>query len=157
MVTGASQADAALLLVDAAEGVREQTLRHAYLLHLLGIRQVVVVINKMDRVGYDDSRFRDIDAEITAHLGGFGLKPAAVIPISARHRDGVVERTAAIDWYRGPTVIEALDRFAPARPATALPLRLPVQAVYRFDDRRIVAGRIQSGFFPAGHAMAAPP
>src|SRR6266851_669557 len=64
MVTGASQADAALLLVDAAEGVREQTMRHAYLLHLLGIRQVVVVINKMDRVGYDDSRFRDIDAEI---------------------------------------------------------------------------------------------
>jgi len=145
MITGASQADAALLLVDAAEGVREQTLRHAYLLHFLGIRQVVVIVNKMDRVGYDDGRFREIDADITAHLNSFDLKPAAVIPISARHGDGVVERTAAIDWYRGPTVIEALDRFAPARPATALPLRLPVQAVYKFDDRRIVAGRIQSG------------
>src|SRR5450432_1783871 len=78
MITGAAQADAALLLIDAAEGVREQTLRHAYLLHLLGIRQVVVVINKMDRVGYEDSRFREIDAEITAHLRGFGVKPAAV-------------------------------------------------------------------------------
>ena len=129
MVTGASQADAALLLVDAAEGVREQTLRHACLLHLLGIRQMAVVINKMDRVGYDDGRFREIEAEITAHLADLGLKPAAVIPISARHGDGVVERTAAIGWYRGPTVIEALDRFAPGRPATALPLRLPVQAV----------------------------
>jgi len=157
MVTGASQADAALLLVDAAEGVREQTLRHAYLLHLLGIRQLVVVINKMDRVGYGDGRFREIEAEITAHLADLGLKPAAVIPISARHGDGVVERTAAIGWYRGPTVIEALDRFAPARPATALPLRLPVQAVYRFDDRRIVAGRIQSGFIAVGDEIAVAP
>ncbi|HMA70297.1 MAG TPA: phosphoadenylyl-sulfate reductase [Xanthobacteraceae bacterium] len=157
MITGASQADAALLLVDAAEGVREQTLRHAYLLHLLGIRQVAVVINKMDRVGYDDNRFREIDAEITAHLGGFGLRPAAVIPISARHGDGVVERSAAIEWYRGPTVIEALDGFAPAQPATALPLRLPVQAVYKFDDRRIVAGRIQSGQIAVGDEIAVAP
>ncbi len=157
MVTGASQADAALLLVDVAEGVREQTLRHVYLLHLLDIRQVVVVINKMDRVGYDDGRFREIDAEITAHLADLGLKPAAVIPISARHGDGVVERTPAIGWYRGPTVIEALDRFAPERPATALPLRLPVQAVYRFDDRRIVAGRIQSGFIAVGDEIAVAP
>jgi len=157
MVTGASQADAALLLVDAAEGVREQTLRHAYLLHLLGIRQVVVVINKMDRVGYDDGRFREIAAEIMGHLTDLGLKPAAVIPISARHGDGVVERTAAIDWYGGPTVIEALDRFMPARHATALPLRLPVQAVYRFDDRRIVAGRIQSGSIAVGDEIAVAP
>jgi len=157
MITGASQADAALLLVDAAEGVRDQTLRHAYLLHLLGIRQVIVIINKMDRVNYDDSRFRDLDAEITAHLVAFDLRPTAVIPISARHGDGVVERTAAIDWYRGPTVIEALDGFAPARPATALPLRLPVQAVYRFDDRRIVAGRIQSGRIAVGDAIAVAP
>ncbi len=157
MITGASQADAALLLVDAAEGVREQTLRHAYLLHFLGIRQVVVIVNKMDRVGYDDGRFREIDADITAHLNSFDLKPAAVIPISARHGDGVVERTAAIDWYRGPTVIEALDRFAPARPATALPLRLPVQAVYKFDDRRIVAGRIQSGRIAVGDEIAVAP
>jgi sulfate adenylyltransferase large subunit/thioredoxin-dependent adenylylsulfate APS reductase len=157
MITGAAQADAALLLVDAAEGVREQTLRHAYLLHLLGIRQVVVVINKMDRVGYDDSRFREIDAEITAHLAGFGLKPASVIPISARHGDGVVARTAPIGWYEGPTVIEALDRFAPALPATALPLRLPVQAVYKFDDRRIVAGRLQSGRIAVGDEIAVAP
>src|SRR5215470_3177719 len=157
MITGAAQADAALLLVDAAEGVREQTLRHAYLLHLLGIRQVVVLINKMDRVSYEDIRFRHIGAEITAHLAGFGLKPAAVIPISARHGDGVAARTPAIDWYRGPTVIEALDGFAPARPATALPLRLPVQAVYKFDDRRIVAGRLQSGRIAVGDEIAVAP
>jgi bifunctional enzyme CysN/CysC len=157
MITGASQADAAVLIVDAAEGVREQTRRHGYLLHLLGVRQVVVVINKMDRVSYDDSRFHEIDAEISAHLGGFGVKPAAVIPISARHGDGVVARTAAIDWYNGPTVVEALDRFLPAQPATALPLRLPVQAVYKFDDRRIVAGRIESGTIAIGDEIAVVP
>jgi sulfate adenylyltransferase large subunit/thioredoxin-dependent adenylylsulfate APS reductase len=157
MVTGASQADAALLLVDAAEGMRQQTLRHAYLLRLLGIRQVVVIINKMDRVEYDDSRFLEIDAEVRARLIDFGLDPAAVIPISARYGDGIIERTAALGWYRGPTVIEALDRFAPARQATALPLRLPVQAVYRFDDRRIVAGRIQSGFIAVGDEIAVAP
>src|SRR6516165_4449082 len=157
MITGAAQADAALLLVDAVEGVREQTLRHAYLLHLLGIRQVAVLINKMDRVGFDEGRFQDIEAEITAHLASFGLKPAAVIPISARHGDGVVARTQGIAWYRGPTVIEALDRFAPAQPATALPLRLPVQAVYKFDDRRIVAGRLQSGRIAVGDEIAVAP
>jgi phosphoadenylyl-sulfate reductase (thioredoxin) len=157
MITGAAQADAALLLVDAAEGVREQTLRHAYLLHLLGIRQIAVVINKMDRVGYDQSRFDDIAAGITAQLAGFELNPAAVIPISARHGDGVVVRTAEIDWYQGPTVIEALDRFAPAQPATALPLRLPVQAVYKFDDRRIVAGRLQSGRIAVGDEITVAP
>jgi sulfate adenylyltransferase large subunit/phosphoadenylyl-sulfate reductase (thioredoxin) len=157
MITGAAQADAALLIVEAVEGVREQTLRHAYLLHLLGVRQVVVVINKMDRVDYDESRFRDIDAEITARLAGFGLKPAAVIPISARHGDGVVARTDAIGWHHGPTVVEALDRFAPARPATALPLRLPVQAVYKFDDRRIIAGRLQSGRIAVGEEIAVSP
>jgi len=157
MITGASQADAALLIVDAVEGVREQTLRHAYLLHLLGIRQVVVVVNKMDRVGYDGGRFREIDAKIVGQLEGFGLTPAAVIPISARYGDGVVARTTAIEWYRGPTVIESLDRFAPARPATASSLRLSVQAVYRFDDRRIVAGRIQSGVVAVGDEIAVAP
>jgi sulfate adenylyltransferase large subunit/thioredoxin-dependent adenylylsulfate APS reductase len=157
MITGASQADGALLIVDAAEGVREQTRRHGYLLHLLGVRQVVVVINKMDRVSYDDSRFREIDAEISAHLDSFGVKPTAVIPISARHGDGVVTRTAAIEWYAGPTVIEALDQFTPAQPATALPLRLPVQAVYKFDDRRIVAGRIESGRIAVGDEIVVAP
>jgi sulfate adenylyltransferase large subunit/phosphoadenylyl-sulfate reductase (thioredoxin) len=157
MITGASQADAALLIVDAAEGVQEQTRRHGYLLHLLGVRQIVVVINKMDRVSYDDSRFRELDAEISAHLEGFGVKPAAVIPISARHGDGVVARTAAIEWYRGPTVIEALDRFHAAQPASALPLRLPVQAVYKFDDRRIIAGRIESGSLAAGDEIVVAP
>src|SRR5688572_3198405 len=126
MITGAAQADAAILIVDAAEGVRDQTRRHGYLLHLLGIRQVAVVINKMDRVNYSPTRFQEIRAEIAA----LGLKPVAVIPISARSGDGVARRTPSMAWHDGPTVLEALDGFEPAKSLDELPLRLPVQAVY---------------------------
>ena len=145
MITGASQADGAVLIIDALEGVRDQTRRHGYLLHLLGVKQVAVVVNKMDRVDFSAERFREISDEISAHLIGLGVTPSAVIPISARDGDGVAERTPRIGWYKGPSVVEALDALEPARPLEALPLRLPVQAIYKFDDRRIVAGRIESG------------
>jgi thioredoxin-dependent adenylylsulfate APS reductase len=145
MITGAAQADAALLMVDATEGVRDQTRRHGYLLHLLGVRQVAVAINKMDRVGFDARRFRDIESEIAAHLAELGLTPTAVMPISARHGDGVARQTSSMAWYRGPTVLKALDAFSPAPSPRDLALRMPVQAIYKFDDRRIVAGRVESG------------
>jgi phosphoadenylyl-sulfate reductase (thioredoxin) len=157
MITGAAQADAALLLIDAAEGVRDQTRRHGYLLHLLGIRQVAVVINKMDRVAFSEARFREIEAEIVGQLSGFGLTTAAVVPISARDGDGVARVTPAIGWHAGPTVLQVLDRFSPARAATDLPLRIPVQAVYKFDDRRIVAGRIEAGRVSVGDEIAVMP
>ncbi len=157
MITGASQADGAVLIIDALEGVRDQTRRHGYLLHLLGVKQVAVVVNKMDRVDFSAERFKEISDEISAHLQGLGVKPTAVIPISARDGDGVAERTDRIDWYKGPTVVEALDRLEPARPLEALALRLPVQAIYKFDDRRIVAGRIESGSLVAGDEIVIMP
>jgi bifunctional enzyme CysN/CysC len=157
MITGASQADAAVLIIDAAEGVRDQTRRHGYLLHLLGIRQVAVVINKMDRVDFGLARYREISDEISAHLNGLGISPTAVIPISARDGDGVAARTARINWYAGPTVVEALDRLTPAQPMDELPLRLPIQAVYKFDDRRIVAGRVESGSLKTGDEIVIMP
>jgi bifunctional enzyme CysN/CysC len=98
MITGASQADAAVLIIDAAEGVRDQTRRHGYLLHLLGIRQVAIVINKMDRVSFSQQRYQAISDEISAHLNGLGVTPTAVIPISARDGDGVAARTPSIGW-----------------------------------------------------------
>ncbi len=150
MITGASQADAAVLIIDALEGVREQTRRHGYLLHLLGVRQVAVVVNKMDRVEYDARRFDEIANEISSYLASLGVEASAVIPISARQGDGVAQRTDAIGWYSGPTVLEALDTFIPAPPLRDLTLRLPVQAVYKFDERRIIAGRIESGRLVAG-------
>ena len=139
MITGASQADGAVLIIDALEGVRDQTRRHGYLLHLLGVKQVAVVVNKMDRVDFSAARFNEISDEISAHLTGLGVTPSAVIPISARDGDGVAVRTPRIGWYNGPTVVEALDALEPARPLEQLALRLPVQAIYKFDDRRIVA------------------
>ena len=157
MITGASQADGAVLIIDALEGVRDQTRRHGYLLHLLGIKQVAVVVNKMDRVDFSATRFAEISAEICAHLTGLGVTPSAVIPISARDGDGVAERTPRTQWYKGPTVVEALDALEPARPLAELALRLPVQAIYKFDDRRIVAGRIESGHLCAGDEIVVMP
>jgi sulfate adenylyltransferase large subunit/phosphoadenylyl-sulfate reductase (thioredoxin) len=150
MITGASQADAALLIVDVTEGMRDQTRRHAYLLHLMGIHQVVVVVNKMDRVDFNESRFRRLEAEIASHLAGLGLSATAILPISARGGDGVACRTDTMPWHTGPTVLEVLDRFSVAKPASDLPLRLPVQAIYKFDDRRIVAGRVETGRVAVG-------
>ncbi|MDR3464959.1 MAG: adenylyl-sulfate kinase [Xanthobacteraceae bacterium] len=157
MITGASQADAAVLIIDALEGVRDQTRRHGYLLHLLGVRQVAVVINKMDRVDFAKARFDEISADISAYLAEVGVTPTAIIPISARDGDGVAARTPAIAWYSGPTVVEALDALTPARPLDELALRLPVQAIYKFDDRRIIAGRIESGSLIAGDEIVIMP
>ena len=157
MITGASQADGALLIIDALEGVRDQTRRHGYLLHLLGVKQVAVVVNKMDRVEFSAARFAEISDEITAHLTGLGVTPLAVVPISARDGDGVAERTPRTSWYHGPTVVEALDALEPARPPEQLALRLPVQAIYKFDDRRIVAGRIESGGLAVGDEIVIMP
>lgn len=157
MITGASQADGAVLIIDALEGVRDQTRRHGYLLHLLGIKQVAVVVNKMDRVDFSAERFKAISDEISAHLIGLGVTPSAVIPISARDGDGVAEHTPRIGWHEGPTVVEALDALEPARPLELLALRLPVQAIYKFDDRRIVAGRIESGQLAAGDEIVIMP
>lgn len=150
MITGAAQADAAVLVIDAAEGVREQTRRHCYLLHLLGITQVAVVINKMDRVDFDESRFRELETEMARHLASIELSTTTIIPVSARDGDGIARHRASIAWYTGPTVLQALDRFLPAKPLTDLPLAIPVQAVYKFDARRIVAGRLETGRISVG-------
>ncbi|MBN8964323.1 MAG: phosphoadenosine phosphosulfate reductase family protein [Rhizobiales bacterium] len=156
MITGAAQADAAVLVVDAIEGVRDQTRRHGYLLQLLGIRQVVVVINKMDRIAYDATRFREIETDITDYLRSLGLPPLEVIPVSAREGVGITEHTYTSEWYR-PTLVEALDKLSPAQPALELPLRFPIQAIYKFDDRRILAGRVESGRITAGDELILQP
>src|SRR5258706_14181586 len=127
IITGASQADGALLIIDALEGVRDQTRRHGYLLHLLGVKQVAVVVNKMDRGDFRAARFGEISDEISAHLIGLGVKPTAVIPISARDGDGVTERTPRIGWANRPPAVEAVHCAGPsARPeAPVLALRGP--------------------------------
>jgi bifunctional enzyme CysN/CysC len=150
MITGAAAAEAALLLIDAEEGIKEQSRRHGYLLSLLGICQVTVLVNKMDLVGYDAERFGEVAAAYRTYLESIGVEPAGFIPISAREGDNVALRSTRTSWYQGPTVLEALDRFA-ARPDLAdRPLRMSVQGVYKFDARRIVAGRIEAGALKIG-------
>ncbi len=153
MVTGAAAGDAALMVVDAGEGVREQSRRHGYILHLLGVRQVAVAVNKMDAVDYDRERFVGVERDITSYLSSIGVTPTYVIPVSAREGDHVVQRSAEMTWYQGPTVVEALDHFHPVTEPDDLPLRLPVQDVYKFDQRRIIAGRIECGMLRVGDTI----
>src|SRR3981189_703891 len=131
MVAGPSQADGAVLIIDALEGVRDQTRRHGYLLHLLGVKQVAIVVNKMDRVDFSSARFNAISDEISADLTGLGVTPSAIIPISARDGDGVAEHTPRIGWYQGPSVVEALDALEPAPPLEQPAPRVPVAGVYK--------------------------
>jgi bifunctional enzyme CysN/CysC len=157
MVTGASRAHGAVLVVDAKVGVSEQTRRHAYLLHLLGVAQVVVAVNKMDLIDHDQGRFTEVEREITGYLGEIGIRPRAVVPVSARHGDNIVEASKVIGWYRGPTLVQALDGFARRPSPIDAPLRLPVQDVYRRDDRRVIVGRIESGRVSVGDGVRLSP
>ncbi|MBO6782916.1 MAG: adenylyl-sulfate kinase [Alphaproteobacteria bacterium] len=157
MVTGASNADAALLLIDADQGVRRQSRHHSYLLQLLGVREVAVAVNKMDLVGYDEARFREIETEYRGYLEGIGVRPRRVIPISAREGDNVAVASANMDWYAGPTVLDTLAEFERPESPVDRALRLPLQDVYKFDDRRILAGRIESGRVNVGDELVFSP
>ena len=153
MITGAAASDAALLVIDAKEGVQEQSRRHGYLLRLLGIRQVAVAVNKMDLADYSRERFAEIEREYVAYLSDIGVTPTFLIPVSAREGDNIATASDRMPWYAGPTVLEALDHFHIVTQPTDLPLRFPVQDVYRFDDRRILAGRVETGILRVGDRL----
>lgn len=153
MISGAAQADAAILVVDASEGVQEQTKRHAYMLHLLGLRQICVVINKMDKVDYSSEVFNDVSKQVESYLGSLGLQAAYIIPISARDGDMMAARSDNLDWYKGHNLVEALDAFDPLQAPVSQPLRFPIQDVYRFDEERILVGRIESGILRQGDTI----
>jgi len=155
MVTGAAQADAAVLLVDAKDGLQAETQRHAFLLGLLGIRDVIVAVTKMDLVGYDQARFDDLSDQVTAHLAslGFDADRVKAIPVAARDGENILTRGRAMPWYSGPALIEHLDALVPGTAeadAATSPLRFIVQGVYKFDERRILAGRILAGSLAVG-------
>jgi bifunctional enzyme CysN/CysC len=154
MVTGASRAEAALLVIDAKEGIKENSKRHGHIVSMLGIRQVVVLVNKMDLVGFDRDIYNSITAEFTEFLNKVHIKPVNFIPISAFNGDNIAIRSSNTDWYDGPTVLEQVDIFANRKENQELPLRMPVQDIYKFteegDDRRIVVGTILSGTINTG-------
>ena len=162
MISGAARAEAAVLVIDAKEGVRENSRRHGYILAMLGIQQVVVCVNKMDLVGYDRAHFEGIEKEYRAFLESIGaVSPRQFIPISAIEGENLASRGKRSPWYTGPTLLEVLDGLPKAPSKVDQPLRMPVQAVYKFtkqgDDRRIIAGRIEAGRVKVGDKVVFSP
>ncbi|HZM05711.1 MAG TPA: adenylyl-sulfate kinase [Candidatus Saccharimonadales bacterium] len=157
MITGAANAEAALLLIDANEGVQEQSRRHGYLLNLLGIRQIAILVNKMDLPNYSQERFNEIEAAYRVFLHSVGVVPKCFIPISAKQGDNIATRSKAMPWWEGPTVLEMLDQFESAPPPVGQPLRFPIQDIYRFDNRRILAGRVEAGALKVGDRLVFSP
>src|SRR5437016_3174969 len=157
MITGASRADAAVLVIGANEGVREQSRRHAYLLSMLGIKHLIVVVNKMDLVDYSEERFREIEQDYRKFLVDLGLDAHAFIPASAKEGENVARASMKMKWYCRANVLEALDLLEPQKPDVDLPLRFCVQDVYRFDGRRIIAGRIETGTLKVGDQLVFSP
>lgn len=154
MISGAARAEAALLVIDAEEGIQENSKRHGYLLSMLGIRQAAVCVNKMDLVGYSRDVFGKIEKEYRKFLNEIGLAAKVFIPVAAFEGDNIARPSAKLKWFNGPTVLSVLDSFESAPGAEDKPFRMPVQGVYKFtemnDTRRIIAGRIESGAVSAG-------
>jgi bifunctional enzyme CysN/CysC len=158
MITGAANADAAVAVIAADEGVREQSRRHAQLLNLLGIRQVIVAVNKMDLAGFQEERFRQIEKEYAAFLLGLGITARTFIPISASTGENVTrDSNGAMPWFGGDSLLEALDTLDGPGSAADLPLRFPIQDVYRVENRRVFAGRIESGTLKIGDQLVFSP
>jgi bifunctional enzyme CysN/CysC len=155
MVTGASRAEAAFLVIDAKEGIKENSKRHGYLLSLLGVKQMVVLVNKMDLVHYNQEHFLHIVKEYRLFLEEIGIPLITFIPVSGFNGDNVVEQSKDnMPWYRGKTMLQQLDILEPEKSPVNKPLRMPVQGVYKFtksgDDRRIIAGTIETGTLTVG-------
>jgi bifunctional enzyme CysN/CysC len=163
MVSGASRAEAALLVIDANEGIQENSRRHGYMLAMLGIRQFTVLVNKMDLIDYDQQKYESIVSEYNKFLAEINIECDAFIPVSGREGDNIATLSKNTPWYKSHTVLEQVDEFRKEPPLVDSVFRMPVQDVYKFtaggDDRRIVAGSVESGkirkndqvvFYPSG-------
>src|SRR5438876_2230609 len=157
MIMGASRADAAFLVIGADEGVREQSRRHAYLLSMLDIKHVIAVVNKMDLVDFSEARFHEIEQDYRKFLADLGLEARMFIPASAKQGENVARASMKMKWYCGASVLEALDLLQSHKTELDLPLRFCVQDVYRFDGRRIIAGRIETGTLRVGDQLVFSP
>jgi bifunctional enzyme CysN/CysC len=163
MVTGASRAEAALLVIDAHEGVQENSRRHGYMLSMLGIKQVAILVNKMDLMDYQQTSFQTVTEEYATFLSHLHMESSCYIPVSGLWGDNIASSSSRMPWYQGPTVLDVLDQFEKEKLPVDKPFRMAVQDVYKFtnfgDQRRIIAGTIETGtirpsdeiiFFPSG-------
>ena len=162
MVTGASTADAAVVLIDARKGLLPQSRRHIYLAALLGLSEIIVAVNKMDLVDYDEARFRAIRREVLDFVSRLDAETVSFVPISALRGDMVVERGEHLSWWSGPTLLEALEAVDASRSLQDLPARFPVQLVSRPDASRLggargYLGRLESGVLTRGQRVTVLP
>jgi bifunctional enzyme CysN/CysC len=157
MITGAASADAAIVLLDAQEGLQEQTRRHGYLLSLLGVKQVLVAVNKMDLVDFSGEKFEHLERDYRAFLEPYDIRPLAFIPMSAKHGHNIVKASEKMPWFSGDTLLAALDHLRQPPAPIERPLRFVVQDIYRFDARRLIVGRIESGQFAVGDELVFSP
>jgi elongation factor 1-alpha len=158
MITGVSQADAAVLVVAATDGVNEQTREHAYLSKVFGIEQLIVAVNKMDMKEYAESRFKEIKDDINALVGKLGFKSIRFIPISALQGDNVTFKSEHMSWYTEGTLLELLNSYEPANRPTDLPLRVPLQDVYAIKGIGLVpVGKVETGLLKPNSKVVAVP
>jgi len=153
MITGTSQADGAILVVSAKDGIQEQTKEHAYLAKVLGVNQLIVALNKMDEIKYDEKRYNEVKEQVSKLLTGIGfnVKDIPFVPTSAFVGDNVVKKSENTPWYKGPTIVEALDNFNPPEQPIDKPLRLPIQDVYSITGVGTVpVGRVETGVLKPG-------
>ena len=151
MLTGASQADAAILVVSAVEGIEDQTKQHLYLVKMLGINQLVAAVNKMDIAGYSRERFEEVSKKLTAVLRSLGYEEVPVVPVSAFCGDNVMKRSEKMRWYEGVPLIEVLDRsITPLEPPTGKPLRCFIQDVYELEEGSVIVSKVETGVLKVG-------
>ncbi|MEI6285891.1 MAG: adenylyl-sulfate kinase [Bacillota bacterium] len=154
MVSGASRAEAALIVIDADDGVQANSKRHGLYLALLGISQICVLVNKMDCAGYSEERFNTVVREYREFLRQTNIESVSFVPVSGFHGDNIVRRSPNMNWYTGKTALETMEAFRNSEQPLDKPFRMPVQDVYKFtadgDQRRIVAGTVESGSLSVG-------
>ena len=160
MITGASQADVAILVVGAKDGVMPQTKEHVFLVRTLGVKDLIVVINKMDEVNYDQKRYEEVkkDVENLLKTVGYDTSKILFIPISAWYGDNVAKRSDKMPWYDGPILLEALDAVEPPELPVDKPLRIPVQDVYNIKGvGMVLVGRVETGKLKPGDKIIVEP
>lgn len=157
MISGAANAEAALLIIDAKEGIQEQSKRHGYILSLLGIQKVYVIVNKMDLIDYSEEKFNEIKLTMNEFLHNLQVYPLKYIPVAAFYGENMIHKSDKMPWYHGESIIKAMDLFEKDQGLENKPLRFPIQDVYKFDNRRIIVGRIESGSLRVGDEILISP
>jgi len=154
MLTGASQADAAILVVSAKEGIQDQTKQHLFLIKTLGISQLILAVNKMDKVNYDAGRFEEVSKKLKEILSSLGYGKVPIIPVSAFVGDNAFKRSEKMQWYDGLTLVETLDKtISPSTLPLNKPLRGCVQDIYEVEKRKIVVCKVETGVLESGNVV----